>query len=306
VAQAPAAAQAQPAGKKAVKKARRGRHGRKKHVRAKVKRKHGKTQLAAVKAKTETPAKPVWPDRWTMSPFFRTGEHYLFDVTYFGATAGELELELLPEKVVADNLSFHIRAIARTASIFTWFYRMNDVAESFMDAKGLFSHKFSLKLDESLQTRDVLELYDQQNRVVHYWSKLDHKKKGKHNDQKDISTEPFAQDGLSAFFYIRTLPLKVGDIYNFPVVTNGKERNVRVTVVGKEVLPTRLGDIPAIVLKPEVILDGVLKTYGDSFVWISDDPQRIILKVDAKIKVGSVIAYLREHSYGPAQPAPAP
>jgi hypothetical protein len=46
----------------------------------------------------------------------------------------------------------------------------------------------------------------------------------------------------------------------------------------------------------------VLKSYGDSFVWLSDDPRRIILKVDAKIKVGSVIAYLREYSSGSPQP----
>jgi hypothetical protein len=246
-----------------------------------------------------------WPNRWSMEPFFQVGERYRFDVTYFGATAGELVIETLPPKIVADRKSYHIRATARTASVFTLFYRLNDVAESFMDAAGLFSHKFSLKLDESLQQRDVLELYDQRNHKVHYWSKLDHKRKGKHNETKEIETEPFTQDGISAFFYVRTLPLNVGDVYNFPVVTNGKLRNVRAEVVRKEVLKTRIGNIPSIVVRPDVVLDGVLKTHGDSFVWISDDPRRIILKVDAKIKVGSIIAYLREHSYGAVQPASA-
>jgi hypothetical protein len=112
------------------------------------------------------------------------------------------------------------------------------------------------------------------------------------------------QDGLSAFYYLRTLPLVVGKQYSFEVVNNGKLRNVRITVVRKESLPTKIGEIPAIVVKPEVMLDGVLKSYGDSFIWISDDPRRILLKIDAKIKVGSVIAYLREYSSGtgPAQP----
>lgn len=258
----------------------------------------GKSKKKAAKEAKAEPKKPeTWPNRWTMAPFFKTGERYLFDITYFGATAGNLEMQLMPEKVVDARPTFHIRAIATTSSVFSLFYRLHDVAESFVDTTGLFSHKFSLKLDESMQQREVLELYDQKNHKAYYWSKLDHKKKGKIQDQFEIPTEPFTQDGISSFYYLRTLPLEIGKPYSFPVVNNGKLRNVRVTAVRKETLKTKIGELPAIVVKPEVVLDGVLSTYGDSFVWISDDDRRIILKIDAKIKVGSVIAYLREHGY---------
>jgi hypothetical protein len=264
--------------------------------------KKGKKSVSKAEKKAEPKKKESWPNRWSMTPFLHPGERYRFDITYFGATAGELVLEILTPKVVADRSVYHIRGTARTTSVFSLFYRMNDVAESFMDSEGLFSHKFTLKLDESLQQRDLLELYDQRKHTVHYWSKLDHKKKGKKLDQFEIKTGPFAQDGLSAFMYLRTLPLKIGDVYEFPVVNNGKLRTVRVAVVRKENLKTKIGEIPAIVVKPDVVLDGVLKSYGDSFVWLSDDPRRILLKIDAKIKVGSVIAYLREYSSGTPQP----
>ncbi len=261
------------------------------------KKQKGKTKPVAAKKKK------IWESRWTMPPIFHTGELYRFDITYFGATAGELELELLAPKVVAERETYHIRARAKTSSIFSLFYTMNDVAESYLDTQSLFSHKFSLKLDESLQKRDVLELYDQNGQKAYYWSKLDHKKKGKKDENSTIEILPFTQDGLSAFFYIRTLPLEIGKSYTFPVLTNGKMREVRVTAIRKEEIQTKMGKFPAIVVKPEVVLDGVLKPYGDSFVWISDDVHRTLLKVDAKIKVGSVIAYLREHKYGQA-PAP--
>jgi hypothetical protein len=264
---------------------------------APTKEKKGKKSVKTP-ARTAAKAPYVWPNRWSMAPFFQIGERYTFDITYFGATAGELAMELLPIKKVAERNSYHIRATARTASVFSLFYRMNDVGESFMDTESLVSHKFTLKLDESMQQRDVLELYDQRNNTVHYWSKLDHKKKGKKQDQAEIAVQPFAQDGISAFFYLRTLPLRTGDVHEFPVVTNGKLRNVRIQVVRRETIKTKLGEFPAIVVKPDVVLDGVLKSYGESFVWISDDDRRIILKIDAKIKVGSVIAYLKEHAYG--------
>lgn len=259
-------------------------------------KKKAEKKVAPMAAKNKK--EPVWPNRWTMKPFFRTGEKYSFDITYFGATAGTLDLELLEPKVVDNRLSYHIKAVAQSASVFSLFYRLNDVGESFLDTEGLFSHKFSMKLDESLQQRDLLELYDQQAHKVYYWSKLDHKKKGKRLDQFDFAVDPYAQDGLSAFFYLRTLPLKDGESYRFPVVTNGKPRTVQVTVVRRETLKTKIGEKPAIVIKPEVVLDGVLQSQGDSFVWLSDDEERIILKIDAKIKIGSVIGYLRKHSYG--------
>lgn len=248
-------------------------------------------------AKIEAPKPETIPNRWTMPSFFKVGERYFFDITYFGATAGNLEMQLMPEKVINNRPTFHIRALATTSSVFSLFYRVHDVAESFMDTTGLFSHKFSLKLDESMQQREVLELYDQKKHTAYYWSKLDHKKKGKINQQFEIATEPFTQDGISAFYYVRTLPLEIGKSYTFPVVNNGKLRHVRVTAMRKEMLVTKIGELPTIVVKPEVALDGVLSTYGDSFMWISDDDRRLLLKIDAKIKVGSIIAYLREFGY---------
>jgi hypothetical protein len=264
--------------------------------------KKGKKKAVTKAEKKVEPKKETWPNRWPMKPFLFPGERYRFDITYFGATAGELILEMLQPKVVANRTVYHIRGTARTTSVFSLFYSMNDVAESFMDAESLFSHKFTLKLDESLQQRDLLELYDQTEHKVHYWSKLDHKKKGKKLDQFEFDSGPFTQDGLSAFFYLRTLPLEIGKKYEFPVSNNGKMRTVRVVAVRRESIKTKIGEIPAIVVKPDVVLDGVLKSYGDSFVWLSDDPRRIILKIDAKIKVGSVIAYLREYSSGSPQP----
>ena len=82
------------------------------------------------------------------------------------------------------------------------------------------------------------------------------------------------------------------------MVTNGQVKYVQLTVLRNEMLTTKIGERSAIVIKPEVPLDGALKIQGENLVWISNDPERILLKVDAKIKVGSIIAYLREHAYG--------
>lgn len=246
-----------------------------------------------------------WPNRWPGGePFLRVGERYVFDITFFGATAGELELLTLPFKLVAGRKSYHVQAHARTSSIFSLFYHLNDVAESYFDFDGIFSHKFSMKIDESHQDRKILELYDQKANKVYYWSDLKFDWKPRQLEQFEIPTEPYAQDGLSCFYYVRTLPLNVGDSFSFPMVNNGKMRIVAITVDRKEKLRTKIGEFNTIVLKPKVLLDGVIQVQGDNFIWISDDKDRILLKVDAKMKVGSLISYIREHSYEPESAPP--
>lgn len=267
-----------------------------------AKKKPAPVALPPKKAKAKEKVADAPKSRWERPIPFPPGEHFVLDITYFGAIAGTLELKVLPYKYINGRKVFYFRAEARTASVFSLFYRLNDVGESFLDADEIYSHKFTLKLDESMQQRDVMELYDHVAKKVYYWTKLDHKKKGKSEEQTEFPIDPYTQDAISSFFYIRTLPLADGQNYRFPVVTNGKMREVQVTVLRRETLPTKIGEIPAIVLKPEVILDGVLQKSGDTFIWLSDDEHRNILKIDAKIKVGSVVAYLRDLENGTPEP----
>src|SRR3989344_4052568 len=74
---------------------------------AKVKpKKLSKKEIKAKKLEIAKKKKMEWKNRLTMTPFFHTGERYLFDITYFGATAGQLEIETLPPKVIADRQAY--------------------------------------------------------------------------------------------------------------------------------------------------------------------------------------------------------
>lgn len=253
----------------------------------------------AVKKTKAAKASPVasWPKRLEKQ-YFWPGEKHVFDVTYFGTTAGSVELTVVPNKFIGDREVFHIRGYAKSTSIFALFYRLNDLIESFVDKESLFTHKFVLKLDETLQQRDLIELYDQVEHKLHFWSHLDHKNKGKSNEQFTSDIKPFTQDVLSSLFYLRSLPLEVGKTFSFPVVSNGKSYEVEAKVIREEKLTTKVGNIQAFVIQPDTKFDGVLKTTGDSFIWISNDEHRSILKIDAKVKIGSVIAYIRELEHG--------
>jgi hypothetical protein len=264
----------------------------------KKQRRGKKGKAPAKEAKKPVAKKFEFASRRPAKMPFSPGERTLMSITYLGVEAGTLDLRVLPYKFIGDRKAYHFRGHGLSTSVFALFYRVNDVGDSFMDYDGLFSHRFQLKVDESRQERDLVEFYDQEKNIVHYWEKMVHVKKGLRITQFAKEVEQYAQDAVTAAFYLRTLPLEMGKEYSYPMVTNGKVWTVTARVIRKENLVTAIGTIPAIVVQPETRFEGVLKTVGASYMWLSDDEHRNFLKVDAKVKIGSVVAYLKQLDQG--------
>lgn len=226
---------------------------------------------------------PIWP-----------AERQIYDVTYLGGKAGEFSLEVLHHKYINERKVYHVKGHATSSSLFALFYKINDTVETYFDYEGLFSHRFHLQLDESKQTRNAIELYDSEKKQTYYWNRWHHHKRGYTESKDFFPIKPFSQDSLSALYYIRTLPLKNGDVYQFPVVSEGKSWTAVVTVIGRENMETPMGRISVIKVKPETKFRGVLKKRGDSFIWFTDDDRRFMVRLEAKVKIGSVVAQMKD------------
>lgn len=240
----------------------------------------------------------VYPSRRPQKDPIWVSEHLVYSIRYFGVSAGDLILDVLPFKEVNRRKVYHIRANAISSTMFSLFYRLNDIVESFMDYEGSFSHRFHLVLDETKQTRDALELNDSEKQQTFYWNRWHHNVKDYTESKEFGHIEPFSQDSLSALFYIRTLPLTPGSVVTFPVVSEGKGWEAVCTVVRRETVSSPFGKVQAIVIKPETKYQGVLKKNGDSFLWLTDDDRRIPLKLEAKVKIGTVVAELKRADLG--------
>lgn len=266
------------------------------------KRKHKLTKAEAKKlAEEQQQAKPAlqYPNRRPAKDPIWVGEKFLYEITYFGMAAGDFTVEVGPLKAIADRKVYDVQGHAESSSVFSMFYRLNDSVESFIDYDGIFSHRFHLILDETKQSRDALELYDYEKQRTFYWNKWNHRDRG-YSETKEYGDIPlWAQDSVSALYYVRTLPLKDGDVYTFPVVSEGKPWEAVVTVVRREVVDSPMGKVQAVVVKPETKFRGVLQKRGDSFIWLTDDDRRIPIRLEAKVKIGTVVGTLKQVvSYG--------
>lgn len=237
-----------------------------------------------VEVKLRRPSKdPIW-----------IGERHVMDVTYFGMGGGTLTMDVLPLKMIGDRKVYHFKGHAVSSKVFSLFYRVNDTVESYFDYDGLFSHRLHVVIDESKQSRDALELTDFFKGQTFYWNRWSHVQNGSGESKETAEVPQYCQDTMTALFYMRGLPMRVGEVITFPVISEAKWWEAVITVIAREMLDTPMGRKAAIKLKLDTKLQGVLQKRGDSFLWLTDDDRRFVLRLDAKVKIGTVVISTRE------------
>lgn len=262
-------------------------------------------ETALKKDAATVPTEPpfVYPTRRPKKDPIWISERFAYNISYFGVPAGDFVFESLPFKTIDKRKVYHIRGTAISSSIFSVFYRLNDVVESFIDFEGIFSHRFHLVLDESKQERDSLELYDSRKKQTFFWNRWNHKVNG-YKEVKEFSPlESFSQDSISALYFLRTLKLEPGMTVSVPVVSEGKGFEAICTVERREMMNTPLGKVQTLVIKPEMKYQGILKKSGDSYLWLTDDDRKMPVRLEAKVRIGTVVASLKKVELG-IPPAP--
>jgi hypothetical protein len=103
----------------------------------------------------------------------------------------------------------------------------------------------------------------------------------------------------SAALYLRSQPLKQGSVYRLAVYPATNAYLATVTVTGREKISVRAGTYNAIKLDLQLKRIGKHlelqphKKFRRATIWVSDDAERLILRIDAQVFVGTVFAELQ-------------
>ena len=103
------------------------------------------------------------------------------------------------------------------------------------------------------------------------------------------------QDLLSSFFYYRSLNSKTltkKNSFYVNLFIDEKNYKMNVSYLGNEIIKTPLGNIRCLKFSPKVIVGRMFNHEDDLNIWISDDKNHILVKVEMKILVGSINAKL--------------
>jgi len=166
--------------------------------------------------------------------------------------------------------AYHIVGLGTSNPSYDWIFRVRDRYETYIDTASLKPMRFGGK-DE----------------LVNFF----------HDEQKAISTKgtypinACMQDVLSSIYFARNIDFsqyKIGDKIPFSMFLDDQVHNIYIRFLGKEVIKTRYGKFNAIKFKPMLIRGTIFEGGELMTVWVSNDFNRIPLRIESPITVGSV------------------
>ena len=210
--------------------------------------------------------------------------YYTLAGVYVGA--GEVvfstKLETYQSKPV-----YHVSGYGYTYKSYDWFYKVNDLYESYIDTATMLPVKF---------VRNVHE----QNNQIYSNVLFNHAHLNAITTNGLFTIPSCAQDVLSAIYYARNInynQYKIGDKIPFSIFLDDQVFNIFIRYLGKETINTKWGTFRTIKFKP-LLIDGTIFKGGEQMtVWVTDDENKIPLLVETPILIGKVKVYLNDFNH---------
>lgn len=224
-------------------------------------------------------AGPGAPQAWP----FHVGEQMVFDGKFGFIPVGRAEVVLEARDTVRGHETYRVRFSVNGGP--SWF-GVHDNYTSWFDDRTLISLRYHQDIREGRYHRNsVFEIKPEDGIYI--------------KDGKDTSvTVPAPLDDESFIYFIRTLPLAVGQHYEWNRYFQVKGNPVIVDVVRRETVDVPAGKFDCFVLRPTIKTTGIFGEGGRAEVWISADDRRIIVQMKSGLSFGSLNLYLKSYTPG--------
>ena len=214
---------------------------------------------------------------------FGVGERLEYEVRYSRIRVGSGTMEVVGTQHVRGRETWHTVFTVRGGNIA---YKVNDRYESWIDTRTGNSLRF--KQDQHEGSRDVERTFEFfPDRAVFT-----------ENGEAEEPSVHNPLDDASFIYFLRTIPLNVGETYSFERYFRPDRNPVTIRVLRRERIRVPAGEFDAIVLQPIIKSRGLFSENGHAEIWLSDDDNHIMLQMKSGLKIGSLNLYLK--SYRPA------
>lgn len=262
-----------------------------------------KTKVAE-KEKKKGPRQPEMEDsegfdgRRPIKDPFRPGEKVTFDLSYFSVTAGTMTMEVKPFANVNGVKAYHFELTGQTNSFFSKVYAVDDKVTTYLSYEDMVPLSLQISIKESAQLAETRTFFDWKNMRASYWQKRITKEHGERSNKVEWDLLPYSQNVITASYYLRAFKLEPGKKLAFRVADEGKNIVFTGEVLRREKLSTAIGELDTVVIRPQVTADGVFKPIGEILIWLTDDDRKFFVRLESKIKIGTIVAKLRSLEKG--------
>ena len=222
---------------------------------------------------------------------FDSGEYFKFRIHYGIVNAGYATLEV-KEATINNKKVFHAVGKGYTTGMSKFFFKVEDLYESYFDKQSGEPYRYIRKIDEGGYTKNQEGIFNQsENRIL----VKDYKRK----TEKTILLTDNVQDIVSSFYYLRNHPnidkLKSGESISIDMFFDEEITKFKLKYIGRQDITTKFGTVSTMVFKPLVQTGRVFKEKESLTLWITDDNNKVPVRIKADLAVGSLKADLDEY-----------
>ena len=219
---------------------------------------------------------------------FDVGEWFKLRIHYGVINAGYATLEI-KDAVKNNKKVYHAVGKGWTTGMSRFFFKVDDTYESYFDKETGNPYQFVRKIDEGGYTKNQEGFFNQStDRIL--------VKDYKNKKEKTFVIPNNTQDIMSTFYYLRNHPnvdkLKIGESIAIDMFFDDETTKFKLKYIGKEDIKTKFGTIPTMIFRPLVQSGRVFKEEESLTVWISDDNNKLPVRIKASLAVGSIKADL--------------
>tara|TARA_B100000575_G_scaffold146900_1_gene117281 strand:- start:40829 stop:41620 length:792 start_codon:yes stop_codon:yes gene_type:complete len=227
---------------------------------------------------------------------FKSGESLEYRVHYGIFNASYASLKLSNDTLNKNTLL--ASGYGKTIGLARLFFKVEDYYSSLFNSNNV---------DPIIFKRNIYEGGYTKNLEVEFDSILN---KATVNNIKNGTIEEFktkenVQDLISSLYYLRKhfseKNIKVGEFFNINMFYDNKNRELALKFLGKDIINTKYGKIECLKFMPATNRSRIFKGEGSITIWLTNDKNRIPIRVKADLLVGSIKADLERYS-GVANP----
>jgi len=210
---------------------------------------------------------------------FKPGEVLEFRIHYGIIDAGEATLEVKEDiQKFGGRDCYHMIGSGKSVGAFNWFFKVRDRYESVVDKNAIVPWLFIRRVNEG-------------GYIINQNVSFNHYTDSAKSEKKTISIPENTQDLISSFYYARTLDFsnaKEGDVFLINGYLDDQIIPLNLKFIGRETIESKKGKFRCLVLRPMLQEGRVFKDKEDMTIWVSDDKNKIPVRVQTEVLVGSI------------------
>ena len=219
---------------------------------------------------------------------FGPGERLTYNVKIGIINSGSAHMEVLGIDSIREEPSYHLEMSLKGSLLFGA-VQVNDHYQSWLGTRSVSSHRY---------ISDVNQLTYSRYRNFEFRPEEMSWEETESGDMGRLATA-LPLDDISFLYFVRTLPLEIGQTYTLPRYFKKEGNPVVIIVEGKRVVEVPAGTFNTIVVRPIIKTRGLFSEGGEAELYLTDDDNKHLVYLRSKIPiVGSVTLHLESISEG--------